>query len=147
MSTEGMGLPWEVVVGPQACFHDGNRVSIVTAPGEIVDEDEDGTPIRRVETVAECWPGDGGLDERCARLIVEAVNGHDALLAQNAALAARVARLEAALRAMEATAYEVAHGLREDATGASRIAGSRTSYACKLEQACTDARVALGATS
>ena len=64
-------LPWALEIGPEACFHKGNRVSIVRwyeCDGE-----------KYAETVAEVWPTDGDQDIADAKLIVASVNHSDKL--------------------------------------------------------------------
>lgn len=60
--TEHTPGAWDVRIGEEACFHPGNRVSIVhydTGPDS--DRDEDGNPFEY--TVAEVWrtSGDGDI--------------------------------------------------------------------------------------
>ena len=66
-------LPWKVLVDKRACFHVGNRVSIVCTT-----QREDG-PFE--ETVAEVWPTPHNLDIADGQLIVAACNAHEELLA------------------------------------------------------------------
>ena len=56
--------PWEMIVDSRACFHEGNRVAIVS---RWKDGRETG-----VSTVAEVWPTDDRSDLADARLIAQA---------------------------------------------------------------------------
>lgn len=56
--------PWHVEIGQAACFHDGNRASIVHSfrdNGEVI-----------YRTIAEVWPGSEDIDLVDARLIAAA---------------------------------------------------------------------------
>ncbi len=64
-------LPWRLEIGEGACFHTGNRASIVR-------DFEDGGE-KCTQTIAEVWPGDRDIDITDAKLIVRAVNHSDKL--------------------------------------------------------------------
>ena len=59
--------PWELEVGETACFHQGNRVSIIK-----VDDEQEEEPS--VVTVAEVWPADSDADVADGKRICECVN-------------------------------------------------------------------------
>ncbi len=61
--------PWEMVVGEECCFHDGNRVSIIST----VEDADGGEPTQA--TIAEVWPADDDGDLADGRRIVAAMNG------------------------------------------------------------------------
>lgn len=65
--------PWVLEIGEHACFHKGNRVSIVKIydpPHELsLGDDEAG-----IETVAEVWPTAGDSDIEDGKRIVACVN-------------------------------------------------------------------------
>ena len=58
--------PWIMVVGENACFHEGNRVSIIS------DTKVEGSDEILTQTICEVWPGDNDCDIKDGRLLVAA---------------------------------------------------------------------------
>ena len=67
--------PWNIEIGSEHCFHDGNRIAITHT------FTMDGLDETATQTIAEIWPGDDDCDIKDARLIAAAPDLLDALQA------------------------------------------------------------------
>ncbi len=68
-------LPWEMEIGRNHCFHDGNRVSIFSKI-----PDREYPSEGNYQTIAEIWPGDNDCDIKDGEFIMMACHSHKELV-------------------------------------------------------------------